>query len=53
MAPFTDKENEAVAGLDHQQKMAAVFAACRRVLKGDGMPSPRGRPGCPPRSGLR
>ena len=34
MAPSTNKENEAVAGLDHQQKMAAVFAACRRVLKG-------------------
>ena len=42
MAPSTNKENEAVAGMDHQQKMVAVFAACRRVLKGDGMPSPRG-----------
>ncbi len=52
MAPLTDKENEAVAnpalhrgkkgakalaGLDYQQKMAAIFAECRRVLKGDGV----------------
>jgi putative DNA methylase len=46
MAPLTDKENEAVAnpalhkgkkgakalaGLDYQQKMAEIFAECRRV----------------------
>ena len=52
MAPLTDKENEAVAnparhegkkgakalaGLDYQQKMAEVFAECRRVLKDDGV----------------
>ena len=52
MAPLTDKENEAVANpalhrgqkgakalarLDYQQKMAAIFAECRRVLKGDGV----------------
>lgn len=52
MAPLTDKENEAVAnpalhrgkkgakalaGLDYQQKMAAIFTECRRVLKGDGV----------------
>ena len=52
MAPLTDKENEAVAnpalhkgkkgakalaGLDYQQKMAEIFAECRRVLKNDGV----------------
>jgi adenine-specific DNA methylase len=52
MAPLTDKENEAVAnpamhkgkkgakalaGLDYQQKMAEIFAECRRVLKDDGI----------------
>jgi putative DNA methylase len=52
MAPLTDKENEAVAnparhegkkgakalaGLDYQQKMAEIFAECRRVLKDDGV----------------
>ena len=49
---LTDKENEAVAnparfagepgaralaGRDYQQRMAAIFAECRRVLKGDGI----------------
>jgi adenine-specific DNA methylase len=52
MAPLTDKENEAVAnparhegekgakalaGLDYQQKMAEIFAECRRVLRDDGV----------------
>jgi putative DNA methylase len=52
MAFLTDKENEAVAnparhngkknskllaGLDYQQKMAEIFAECRRVLKDDGV----------------
>jgi hypothetical protein len=52
MAPLTDKDNEAVAnpalhkgkkgakalaGLDYQQKMAEIFAECRRVLKEDGV----------------
>ena len=52
MAPLTDKENEAVAnpalhkgkkgakalaGLNYQQKMAEIFAECRRVLKDDGV----------------
>ncbi|AII45084.1 hypothetical protein KR49_01215 [Synechococcus sp. KORDI-49] len=52
MAPLTDKDNEAVAnpalhkgkkgakalaGLDYQQKMAEIFAECRRVLKDDGV----------------
>jgi putative DNA methylase len=52
MAPLTDKESEAVAnpavykgkkgakalaGLDYQQKMAEIFAECRRVLKDDGV----------------
>jgi putative DNA methylase len=52
MAPLTDKENEAVAnpalhkgkkgaralaGLDYQQKMAEIFAECRRVLKDEGV----------------
>ena len=52
VAPLTDKENEAVAnpalhkgkkgakalaGLDYQQKMAEIFAECRRVLKDDGV----------------
>ena len=52
MAPLTDKQNEAVAnpalhrgqkgakalaGLDYQRKMAAIFAECRRVLKADGV----------------
>jgi adenine-specific DNA methylase len=52
MTPLTDKENEAVAnpalhkgkkgakalaGLDYQQKMAEIFAECRRVLKDDGV----------------
>jgi putative DNA methylase len=52
IAPLTDKENEAVAnpalhkgkkgakalaGLDYQQKMAEIFAECRRVLKDDGV----------------
>jgi hypothetical protein len=52
MAPLTDKENEAVAnpalhkgkksakslaGLDYQQKIAAIFEECRRVLKDDGV----------------
>ena len=52
MASLTDKENEAVAnpalhkgkkgakvlaGLDYQQKMAEIFAECRRVLKDDGI----------------
>ncbi len=50
--PLTDKENEAVAnvakfkehkgaarlaGKDYQQRMAAIFAECRRVLKPDGI----------------
>ncbi len=49
---LTDKENEAVAnparfagqpgaralaGRDYQQRMAAIFAECRRVLKADGV----------------
>ena len=49
---LTDKENEAVAnparfagqpgakaqaGRDYQQRMAAIFAECRRVLKSDGV----------------
>ena len=49
---FTDKENEAVAnpakfsgqtgaralaGKDYQERMAAIFAECRRVLKPDGI----------------
>jgi adenine-specific DNA methylase len=49
---LTDKENEAVAnpakfdgqrgaqalaGKDYQQRMAAIFAECRRVLKDDGI----------------
>ena len=49
---FTDKENEAVAnpakfqgkkgaralaGHDYQERMAAIFAECRRVLKSDGI----------------
>ena len=49
---LTDKENEAVAnparfagqpgakalaGRDYQQRMAAIFAECRRVLKADGL----------------
>ena len=49
---LTDKENEAVAnpakfsgqrgaralaGKDYQQRMAAIFAECRRVLKADGI----------------
>jgi adenine-specific DNA methylase len=52
IAPLTDKEGEAVAnaalhkgkkgakalaGLDYQQKMAEIFAECRRVLKDDGV----------------
>ncbi|MFN9661361.1 MAG: DUF1156 domain-containing protein [Cyanobacteriota bacterium] len=52
IAPLTDKENEAVAnpalhkgkkgakalaGLDYQQKMAEIFAECRRVLKNEGV----------------
>jgi len=52
MAPLTDKDNEAVAnpalhrgkkgakalaGMDYQQKMAEIFAECRRVLKEDGV----------------
>jgi putative DNA methylase len=52
MLPLTDKDNEAVAnparhegkkgakalaGLDYQQKMAEIFAECRRVLKVDGV----------------
>jgi len=52
MSPLTDKDNEAVAnsalhkgkkgakalaGLDYQQKMAEIFAECRRVLKDDGV----------------
>ena len=52
MAPLTDKENEAVAnpalhrgkkgakvlaGMDYQNKMAEIFAECRRVLKDDGV----------------
>ncbi len=52
MVPLTDKDNEAVAnpalhkgkkgakalaGLDYQQKMAEIFAECRRVLKDDGV----------------
>jgi hypothetical protein len=52
MAPLTDKDNEAVAnpalhkgkkgakalaGLDYQQKMAEIFAECRRVLKDHGV----------------
>jgi putative DNA methylase len=52
MVPLTEKENEAVAnparhegkkgakalaGLDYQQKMAEIFAECRRVLKDDGV----------------
>jgi putative DNA methylase len=52
MARLTDKDNEAVAnpalhkgkkgakalaGLDYQQKMAEIFAECRRVLKDDGV----------------
>ena len=52
MVPLTDKVNEAVAnparhegkkgakalaGLDYQQKMAEIFAECRRVLKDDGV----------------
>jgi putative DNA methylase len=50
--PLTDKENEAVAnvakfkghkgalrlaGKDYQQRMAAIFAECRRVLKPEGI----------------
>ena len=50
--PLTDKENEAVAnpakfkdqkgarvlaGRDYQERMAAIFAECRRVLKTDGI----------------
>lgn len=50
--PLTDKENEAVAnvarfkghksakklaGRDYQQRMAAIFAECRRVLKPNGI----------------
>ena len=50
--PLTDKENEAVAnpakfqgqkgakalaGRDYQERMAAIFAECRRVLKSDGI----------------
>jgi len=50
--PLTDKENEAVAnpakfkdqkgakvlaGRDYQERMAAIFAECRRVLKPDGI----------------
>jgi adenine-specific DNA methylase len=50
--PVTDKENEAVAnsakfkdqkgakaraGRDYQERMAAIFAECRRVLKPDGI----------------
>ncbi len=53
---LTDKENEAVAnparfagqpgaralaGRDYQQRMAAIFAECRRVLKADGATSRR------------
>ena len=49
---LTDKENEAVAnpakfkgqkgakvwaGRDYQERMAAIFAECRRVLKPDGV----------------
>ncbi len=52
IAPLTDKENEAVANparhegkkgakvlarFDYQQKMAEIFAECRRVLKDDGV----------------
>lgn len=52
MAPFTNKEDEAVAnparhegkkgakalaGMDYQHKMAEIFAECRRVLKDDGV----------------
>jgi hypothetical protein len=52
MAPLTNKEDEAVAnparhegkkgakalaGMDYQQKMAEIFAECRRVLKYDGV----------------
>ena len=52
IAPLTDKQNEAVAnpalhrgqkgakalaGLDYQRKMAAIFSECRRVLKADGV----------------
>ena len=52
MAPLTNKEDEAVAnparhegkkgakalaGMDYQQKMAEIFAECRRVLKDDGV----------------
>jgi adenine-specific DNA methylase len=52
MVPLTDKDNEAVAnparyegktgakalaGLDYQQKMAEIFAECRRVLRDDGV----------------
>ena len=50
--PLTDKDSEAVAnpmrfrgrsgaralaGLDYQDRMAAIFAECRRVLKSDGI----------------
>jgi putative DNA methylase len=50
--PLTDKENEAVAnpakfrdqkgakaraGRDYQERMASIFAECRRVLKPDGI----------------
>jgi adenine-specific DNA methylase len=50
--PLTDKENEAVAnpakfrkqkgakalaGRDYQERMAAIFTECRRVLKADGI----------------
>jgi adenine-specific DNA methylase len=50
--PLTDKENEAVAnpakfkdqkgakalaGRDYQERMSAIFAECRRVLKPDGI----------------
>jgi adenine-specific DNA methylase len=52
MVPLTNKEDEAVAnparhegkksakalaGMDYQQKMAEIFAECRRVLKGNGV----------------
>jgi putative DNA methylase len=52
---LTDKENEAVAnpakfkgqkgakaraGRDYQERMASIFAECRRVLKPDGIMTP-------------
>jgi putative DNA methylase len=52
IAPLTNKEDEAVAnpslhrgkkgakalaGMDYQHKMAAIFSECRRVLKDDGV----------------